>query len=120
MGRREYYDIIFKISKYNWQKKLEQNCGCSQDISLQSLEVSELNLKCTKKNKKDKPNMNSATKDKMRKWYYSHSSLSFLFLLMHFEFGFENYRDCIDVSFEHLQICSNIFWHLQLIFFLIW
>jgi hypothetical protein len=63
----EYYDIIFKISKYKSQKNLEQNCGCSQDISLQSLEVSELNLKCTKKNKKDKSNMNSATKGQNEK-----------------------------------------------------
>jgi hypothetical protein len=45
--------------------------------------------------------------------YYSHSSLSFFFLLVHFEFGFEIYRDCENTSCEHLQICFNIFCHLE-------
>jgi hypothetical protein len=49
-----YYDTIFKISKYKWQKNLKQNFGCSQDISLQSLEVLEPNSKSTERNKKDK------------------------------------------------------------------
>jgi hypothetical protein len=80
---------------------------------LQSLEFSEPNSKYTKRNKKEKSNMNSVKKDKMSKWCYSYSSLSFLFLLVHFEFGFEIYRDCEDTYCEHLQICFNIFCHLE-------
>jgi hypothetical protein len=57
-----YHDTTFKISKYKWQKYLEQNCGCSQDMSLQSLEFSEPNSKYTTRNKKEKSNMNSVTK----------------------------------------------------------
>jgi hypothetical protein len=37
----------------------------------------------------------------------------FLFLLVYLEFGFEIYRDCEDASCEHLQICFNIFCHLE-------
>jgi hypothetical protein len=36
-------------------------------MSLQSVEVSEPNSKCTKRNKKDKPNMNSAIKRQNKK-----------------------------------------------------
>jgi hypothetical protein len=57
-----YHDTTLKISKYKWQKNLEQNYGCSQDMSLQSLEFSEPNSKYTKINKKEKSNMNSVTK----------------------------------------------------------
>jgi hypothetical protein len=57
-----YHDIPFKISKCKWQKNLEQNCRCLQDMSLQSLEFSEPNSKYTKRNKKEKSNMNSVPK----------------------------------------------------------
>jgi hypothetical protein len=56
-------------------------------------------------------------KDKILEWYYSNSSLSFLFLLVHFKFGFENYSDCEDTSCEHLQIYFNIFCYLEFNFF---
>jgi hypothetical protein len=53
---------MIPLSKYKWQKNLNQNCGCSQDMSLQSLELSEPNSKYAKRNKKEKSNMNSVTK----------------------------------------------------------
>jgi hypothetical protein len=62
--------------------------------------------------------MNGVTqKDKMLKLYLLHSSLSFLILLVHFQFDFENYRDCKDISRERVQICSNIICHLDFNFF---
>jgi hypothetical protein len=36
-----------------------------------------------------------------------------LFLLVYFEFGFENYSGCEDISCEHLQICFDMFCHLE-------
>jgi hypothetical protein len=50
--------------------------------------------------------MNNLKKDK-------NGSFSFLFLLVYFKFGFQNYRDCKDISYEHVQICSNMFCHLK-------
>jgi hypothetical protein len=38
---------------------------------------------------------------------------SFLFLLVYFEFGSENFRDCKDVSCEHPQFYSKFFCHLH-------
>jgi hypothetical protein len=51
-----------KFQNISGKKKLEQNCGCSQDMYLQSLEFSEPNSKYTKRNKKEKSNINSVTK----------------------------------------------------------
>jgi hypothetical protein len=34
--------------------------------------------------------------------------LFFLFLLVYFDFGSENSRDCKDISCEHLQFYSNL------------
>jgi hypothetical protein len=39
-----YHDTTFKISKYKWNF-LKENCECSQDMTLQFLELLELNLK---------------------------------------------------------------------------
>jgi hypothetical protein len=80
---------------------------------LQPLEFPELNLKCTKRNKKDKPNISSVKKTKLQNDTIHIAVCLFLFLLVSFEFGFENYMDCEDLSREHLQICFNIICHLQ-------
>jgi hypothetical protein len=50
-------DTTFKILKCKWQKNLKQNCGCLQDMSLQSLEFSEPNSIYTKRSKKEKSNI---------------------------------------------------------------
>jgi hypothetical protein len=42
----------------------------------------------------------------------------FLFILVYFEFGFINNRNCKTISFDHLQICSNFF--LPLIIWNFW
>jgi hypothetical protein len=38
--------------------------------------------------------------------------------LVYFEFGFESYKNCKDIYCEHLQICFNILYHLNFIYFL--
>jgi hypothetical protein len=62
-------------------------------MSLQSLEFLESNSKYTKRNKKDKSNKNSVTKRQSVKMILFTYSLSFLFPLVYFEFGFGNNGD---------------------------
>jgi hypothetical protein len=77
------------------------------------------NSKCITRNKKHKPNIKSATKK--TKWETNSIHIAvclFLFILVYFEFGFINNRNCKTISFDHLQICSNFF--LPLIIWNFW
>jgi hypothetical protein len=61
-----YHDITLQFSKYKWQKKLNKIVG-GHKMSLQSIDFLEPNSKYTKRNKKDKSNMNRVKEDKMSK-----------------------------------------------------
>jgi hypothetical protein len=51
-----------KFQNVSGKKNLEQNCGCLKDMSTQSLVFLVPNLKYTKRNKKEKSNINSFIK----------------------------------------------------------
>jgi hypothetical protein len=53
--------------------------------------------------------MNSITKRQKPKLHYSHCNLSFLFLLLYFDFGSKKSRKCKHISCEHHTFISEFF-----------
>jgi hypothetical protein len=100
-------------------KKLKQNYGCSQDMFLQPLEFLEPNSEYTKRNKKDKSNMNNVTKRYKGQNKTIHIAVYFFVSLSTFLNLVLKITGIVKTSYERLQISSNIFCHLKFSFFLI-
>jgi hypothetical protein len=82
-------------------------------MSLQFLEFSKPNSKCIRERKKKNCYVNSVIFLFCLFVALFMFGLSFLFLLVHSEFGSETSRDYKDISYKHPQFCSTFFCYLH-------